>query len=527
MVPGILVIIIIFVLQGIGQYFTWLYWLQVKEYRFDRFGVFLRSYDGRRELILSPIIGKFFILTLGFFYNTAFFLYILGTVILATYFGILFLTKRVRKPVFTKRVWRILLITLVLIGLSSYVSIKDFWVFIVVSEFSLLFGPFIGIYLTNFSVKATLEREKREAENKLKVFSPTVIAIAGSYGKTTTKDFISQFLSSEYKVLSTFKNQNTHFGILRRINSELQSDHKFLVVEVGAYKKGEIKGITEVLRPDVTVITGIEPQHVELFGSLGNLKKAKFELVEALREGGSAFFNLSNPEAETLRKWSERNRSDVKNFTYGVNGAKNFDVTSQIVNAGSKGVTFRLIVGKEERLLKTNVPSKRLVENVTGAIAVARKFGISWSNITKTCQQLELPEGTLNIFKTVSGWTVIDDSYNSTPHGMKAALEVLAQTEGDKKFILTTGVIELGKESEAVHKKLGKMMEEICDFVLLRNSEFILLIKSGMSDGSKVRLMRDPQDMINFFEKEGSGKSVVLIEGRLPQVVEYFKSKKQ
>ena len=70
-------------------------------------------------------------------------------------------------------------------------------------------------------------------------------------------------------------------------------------------------------------------------------------------------------------------------------------------------------------------------------------------------------------------------------------------------------------------------MEEICDFVLLRNSEFILLIKSGMSDGSKVRLMRDPQDMINFFEKEGSGKSVVLIEGRLPQVVEYFKSKKQ
>ena len=156
MVPGTLVIIVIFVLQGIGQYFTWLYWLQVKEYRFDRFGVFLRSYDGRRELILSPIIGKFFILTLGFFYNTAFFLYILGTVILATYFGILFLTKRVRKPVFTKRVWRILLITLVLIGLSSYVSIKDFWVFIVVSEFILLFGPFIGIYLTNFSVNATL-----------------------------------------------------------------------------------------------------------------------------------------------------------------------------------------------------------------------------------------------------------------------------------------------------------------------------------------------------------------------------------
>ena len=285
-----------------------------------------------------------------------------------------------------------------------------------------------------------------------------VIAVAGSYGKTTTKNYIYELIKYNYKTQMIPGNINTPTGIANWIISNFDPTSEILIVEVDSYFIGEIGRSLKITPPDISILTNVGDQHLERLRNKLNLKKALNEV-----------FDYSKPNA-------------------------------------------------------IKIQNKK--SNLEYALEVARVLKIPDDIIKSSLKNLKSPDRRRNIIE-INGFDVIDDSYNSTPHGMKAALEVLAQTEGDKKFILTTGVIELGKESEAVHKKLGKMMEEICDFVLLRNSEFILLIKSGMSDGSKVRLMRDPQDMINFFEKEGSGKSVVLIEGRLPQVVEYFKSKKQ
>lgn len=523
MAPATLIIIIFFLIQGVGQLMTWLYWIQVKEYRYDRFFVFLKSPDGAGELLLILTFLKFLIIGLGSIFGAFYFLYITEIIVLDSIFVILFIKKELRKPVFTQRVIRIILVTSFLILLFTPLFYIDFWLFLSFAEISILIGPFIGIFMTGILVKRTLKKEIKIAQQKLEKLSPTVIAVTGSYGKTTTKDFITQILSTKYKVLSTYKNQNTHFGIIRRINSELKKGHQFIVIEIGAYKRGEIKEIAEVLKPRVAVITGLEPQHLELFGNFENLKKAKFELVEALRDNGMAFFNLTNPELGTYLGWTRKLSDDIKSFTYASNVKGKFDAISQISEGHAKGIDFKISVGDETKEIKTNLYSKRLIENLTGAILVARNFNVEWFRIKAVCKNLVLPEGTLNIFKTKKGVTIIDDSYNATPQGFEAAIEVLGQMRGSKKFVATTGVIELGSESASVHKRLGKLLESACERVILRNSEFFRSMRVGMGDKSKISLMRDPKKMIDFFENNIDAESVILIEGKLPQLVNYFK----
>lgn len=523
MVQANLVILMVFLFQALATYLTWLYWVQVKEYRYDRLFIFLKSPDGARELFLAPTLIKLVILPLGFFYTPIIFLYIAALLILDTSFCMLFLKKALRKPIFTQRIVRIILITSLLFIALIPIYKLDFWLFLFLSEIWLLLGLVVGTFLTGISAKRTLYKEKSIAQEKIKKYSPTVIAITGSYGKTTTKDFITQILSSEHKVLSTYKNQNTHFGIVRRINSELQKDHKFFIAEIGAYKKGEISQIASILNPSAVLISGIEPQHLELFGSFENLKRAKFEIVEALENNGLAFFNLTNPEVDTLVKWTKEKSQTVKIFTYAVGRKGKYNAFSQITTISTDGITFKITIGAKTHEIKTNISSPNLIENLTGAILIARNFGISWPNIAEVASRMILPEGTLTVFKTGANSTVIDDSYNSTPHGFAAALDLLRDTSGMKKIIITSGIIELGKESYNIHKTLGLQMDGLCDMVILRNNEFLPALREGITDTTKIKVITDSQKIITFLKKAVVDQSVILVEGKLPQVISYLK----
>ena len=527
MVSGItlikLALICLFSIQAIGQFLIWLYWLQVKEYRFDRFIIFLKSSEGKRELLLLPIIVKLLTLIVSSLVHPLFLLlYFFEALLLTGFFVITFFQKKLRRPVVTQRVNRITLITLFLILLTIPFYYPEVW--LIVLELCVLLGPLIGIYITGFSVKNTKEKEKKFASEKLRKYAPTVIGITGSYGKTTTKDFISQILSSKYKVLSSYKNQNTHFGILRRINNGLKKEHKFFIAEIGAYKRGEIIEIAEILKPKAAFITGIEPQHLELFGSLENLKKAKFELIDALDEGGLAFFNATDNEVVGLSVKAKSIKKGINIYTYAVNKKGKYNASTQIENSGPSSTVFSILIDGEKRVIKTNLISQNLIENLTGAIIAARIYGVDWPEIVKTCRKLKLPESTLNVFKTGNGITVIDDSYNTSPSGFESALEILGKIRGGKKFVATTGIIELGKESYQVHKNISKILNKVSDVTLLRNKDFEKPLKEEMDDKGKIILIRDSNEIIKYFKKYVKKDDVVLLEGKLPLVSKYFKS---
>jgi UDP-N-acetylmuramoyl-tripeptide--D-alanyl-D-alanine ligase len=516
-------IIGLFSIQAVGQFLVWTYWLQVKEYRYDRFLVFFKSSDGKRELLLIPIGVKFLILIASLFIHPFFLLlYLAEVLIMAVFFTASFLSKKLRRPVFTQRVNKISLITLFLILstlLFYYPNIR-----LIVLEACVLLGPFLGINITGFSVRKTKEKEKLAASEKLRKYRTFTIGITGSYGKTTTKDFLTQILGSKYPVLSTYKNQNTHFGILRRINNDLKRKHKFLVAEVGAYKRNEIKEISDILKPGMAFITGIEPQHLELFGSYENLKNAKFEMVEALESGGSAFFNASDENIEDLIEKSKKLKRDLEIYTYTVGGRGKFSASSVIKEINPEGIVFLISLDGDKKEIRTNIIAKSLIENLTGAILAARVLGVEWEKIIKTCANLNLPDGTLNVFKTVNGITVIDDSYNTSFSGFESALEVLNRVKAKRKIVATTGIIELGRESDAVHRRVGEYLDSVADLILLRNKEFEKPLRESISAENKLILIMDPKKMVEYLKDEIKKSDVVLIEGKLPFVTEYFKN---
>jgi len=516
-----LLIFILWLPQAVYQIVEWVYWLQIKEYRLDRFWVFIKSKDGKESLRLKMVPVKILaILSAGVS------VYIpLAVLSFLNYFFIKdILEKNVRVPVRTKRVEKIFITSffgiLITYLLLYYLQFSAF----ILGETLLVVGPLVGILWTIPLVNNAKNKEIEKTKSILLRYKPTVIGITGSYGKTTTKDFIFQLMSTEFNCLSTLKNQNTHFGILRRINDDLGKMHKFLIAETGAYRKGEICKIAEILKPSVAVITGIEPQHLDLFGSFENLKEAKYELVKSLKTGGSAFFNLTDKHARELYEKAKRNTKNIKVLGYGVSENESYDATSEIIKTTPDGIYFKLKINGENKFINTNIISRDLIENLTAAIFIARLFGVPWLKIEAECKKMKLPESTLNIYKTKDGIIVIDDSYNSSPSGFESALTVLKNIRAGKKYVATTGIIELGTESYAVHKRMGGIMDQVADMVLLRNKEFYKPIRNAMLNKNKLVVINRPEKILNYLKSNVTNGDVLLIEGKLPMIRNYYKS---
>ena len=514
-------ILLLWVPQAFYQLSTWVYWLQIKEYRFDRFWVFLKSMEGRNSLGIIWIVAKIIAIFLSSYTFTL-------SIVIFSFLDFLvlkrLLDKNIRFPEITQRVKKIFITSF--LGITMVFVLDLFWKIngFLFGEILLVTAPVVGILWTTLLVKKAKELEILKSKEKLTKYKPTVIGITGSFGKTTTKDFVFQILSCKYKCLPTLKNQNTHFGILRRINSDLKKEHKFFIAEVGAYKRGEIEEIAKVLKPKSVFITGIEPQHLELFGSFDNLKKAKFELVESLEKGGLTLFNVTGNDIYDLVKWTEKLKKDIKIIKYSVGKNSLSDVFSKIDKVGLDGITFTIFAEGASNKIKTNIISKGLIENLTGAILIARFYGVSWKDIVEACENLVLPDSTLNVFKTKMGITVIDDSYNSSPSGFKEALETLKTIEGKRKIVVTTGIIELGKEMYQTHKKIGNSLKGISDLVILRNKDFFSPIKDGIGDSDKLMLINDPKKIVSYLSSSLKIGDVVLIEGKNPLVLKYLKS---
>lgn len=518
-----LAVVALFLGQIVGGYLLWMYWLQVKEYRRDRFVSFLKSGEGKNELLIIPLIIKIFSIFAGNFVNSQFlFLYFITVVYLGLYFGTVLFKRKLRKPVMTQRTKRISLITLILTFLLVLLFYPNFWM-VIIETFAVL-GPLLGIFITGFSVKITKKNEMKLMIEKLQKYQPFIVGITGSYGKTTTKDFLAQLLETKYPLLSTLKNQNTHFGILRRINNDLKKEHKFFISEIGAYKKGEIKEIAQILKPKAAFITGIEPQHLELFGNFASLKDAKFELVEALVDGGMVFFNLSGKGVSDLVVKTKKLNNNIKVYSYAVDREGKFDAKAKIISIDTGGISFSISINGVAKKIRTNICSKSLIENLTGSILAARVLGVEWDRIEKKCNDLTLPEGTLNIFKTKEDFTVIDDSYNTSPSGFKAALEALDMIKGKRRYVATTGIIELGSETFSIHKSLGKMLDGVADIILLRNKSFEKPIKEGLKDKNKLVVMTDPKRMLDYLKDNLKKGDALLIEGKLPRLIDHFRS---
>ncbi|MFZ2970128.1 MAG: Mur ligase family protein [Minisyncoccia bacterium] len=378
---------------------------------------------------------------------------------------------------------------------------------------------------------------KRASEKMRGLKKVKVIGITGSYGKTSTKEFLYAILSRKYKVVKTEGNNNTNIGVAYTVLNKVSDEYDYFICEMGAYKIGEIKEMCEIVKPSIGILTGINQQHIDLFGSQENIVKAKFELIEALPENGLAVINsrIKNQELRINNRELGIKTKDIKYFS--LDDIRNIKVYQDCAefeyichceehqrrsNPGTmreesddRIATLSLVVRNGSSIIKfkLNILGKHYIENLISAIIVAEYLEMSLDEIKSAVEKIKPTEFMMRKIEGLNNSIFIDDSYSANPDGVMAALDYLEEAYKDyKKIIVFPGIIELGKKSDEVHKILFNRISEVCDvaYILgIRNYE------SGiMNNECRFVFEKDFDRAADMVKNNLDKNTVVLFESR-------------
>jgi UDP-N-acetylmuramoyl-tripeptide--D-alanyl-D-alanine ligase len=384
---------------------------------------------------------------------------------------------------------------------------------LVLLVFSLLLSDINGLVIFLFA-PLTLRAKRRVYDQALKkrdlLKNVKVIGITGSYGKTTTKEFLSTILSEKFNVLATEGNVNTEIGVANTILNNLKDEHEVFIVEMGAYRKGEIRTICDYARPDIGILTGINEQHVGLFGSLERTMEAKFELIESLPSKGLAVFNGDNEYCVSLAKGVKTPKK-----LYSIEGGS--DVYASDIKVKPDGVSFLLCVGDESINVTAPITGRHNILNILACVCVGEKLDMTLSEMKVGIGKLSMPNRTLQV-KRKGDTVVLDDTYNTNTDGIKSALQYMHEGFSDhKKIVVFPGILELGAQSEEIHVLVGTEIGKNADLFIISHTDFAKPLTRGARlggmDSDQIRVLMDPVKVLAKI-KSLKGNKVVLFESR-------------
>ncbi len=384
-----------------------------------------------------------------------------------------------------------------------------------------------------------------------------IIGITGSYGKTSVKYYLQTLLQDHFNLLITPGNFNTPLGITRTVRSSLRPTHEVFLCEMGARYVGEIKEICDLVHPDHGIITSIGPQHLETFGGIEQVLSTKFELADALPEGGMLFVNGDNEYirghigkypgairyqtqvwadtapavAPSIRQqtasadnpaslWPELSKQPAADAGKTPVRAAYEDYYATDISVSSRGTDFTVTAptGETERF-SMHLIGRHNVINVLGAIAVAHKLGVSLAGLKVPVRRLEPVEHRMQI-KPGTAATIIDDAYNSNPIGSRAAVETLALFDG-VRILVTPGMVELGEQEDEYNYKFGTYAASCCDHIVLvgpKHTEPIYkgAVDAGFPENRIAVFGRIEEAMQYVYAIKDHGHKYILLENDLP-----------
>lgn len=374
----------------------------------------------------------------------------------------------------------------VLVFIVGYLLLNNsLWLILLLAVALSLLTPFI-VLLANTLVSLALEVPKKKSFEKAKRKirqnkDMKVVVVAGSYGKTTVKNFTFQLVQYSYKTQMIPGNINTPLGIANWINNNLKENTELLIAEVDSYSIGEIAKSCDVLAADITVLTNIGDQHTERFGSEEKLAKALAEV-----------FTHSKPQSIKITSQSTKDKIPSP--------AKHFDMI--VIPDKSDSVTY------EGKSLKVTHLSTSNQVNLQFALAIATQLTIQPTFILDTIASLELPERRQHQGE-VLGYEGIDDSYNISFNTAQMGIltaRALAKQKKKKLLVITAGIPELSKSNSDKNRRLGSTLDSEADFTIILGSMFAKEIASGFTQENKYRILptlKDfTQDEAQNFKKE-------------------------
>ena len=429
--------------------------LQQNSYRIPRYWKYLSNGDISSAWRLTDVAMIFIVLSRLLDFRLSIFL----VALLAVYKIGSIIKKKYKKPlVFTKRVWRIYVVTSCIgVGLFLWAC---FMLGFKPEAWGFYSGPTLTVsillLMTTFSwvvvllavvilipVEKSINRKYwKDAERILKGMSDLkVIGITGSYGKTSTKHFLERVLSEKYDVLITPGSYNTTMGVIRTVRELLKPFNNIFICEMGAKQKGDIKEICDLVHPFIGIVTAVGPMHLETFKSIENVQATKFELIDSLPSTGLA---VVNNDFEFCRHREVNNVRCIRYSTLPKLRGK-YDFWAEDISYSASGTTFT-VKGKDgfDLQLSTRLLGDCNISNLIAAVIVSKELGVSSDEIIRGVAAIEPVEHRLSMKHTVSGVTILDDAFNSNPDGSRMALEVLKQFSGGKRIVVTPGMVELG-----------------------------------------------------------------------------------
>lgn len=517
---------VLFLIWVLRNTLYWVFLWQLKEYRFDRVLIHLRDTDQGKKLLLSPLsIAK--IITLLIFPAVAIKDSLLTPleilVSLIFFYQFILVLKEaslrgVRRPVFTVKAFFLVGITLFSIIIFSLFPLFDKFVWLLILDRFLPFLVAFFVFFLSFPTEFYRDWKIEKAVKKMKKHKKVlVIGVTGSYGKSSTKDYLGQILEKKFNVLKTRGTNNTPIGIANTILSDLKDDTKIFIVEMGAYKKGEISEMCEMVKPKMGIITAVNNQHLSLFKKIENTMNAKYELIEALPRDGIGMFNANNDNSYVLFKKTRKHKVLYQTLS---------DSSIKKINAKDTILATNIVVKKKEIDFDVSINDKTIhltapfvgaqnIENVLPGIYIADHLGMKEEEIKKAVASL-LPLPKTMILQTLqSGLNIIDDTFNANPDAALAAVNYMKTYKGKKIFVLQP-MIELGKNANIEHYKVAKEISKACNYLLLTNHNFNEPITNGIKDGGgKCVVKVGTPNELSFFIKENTSRGdIVVFEGK-------------
>ena len=499
---------------------------QEKEYRWDRFSVFFKENLKAKEILFSPLsLLKIFAIIFYIFsvFTSSYSLQALDLIYLIYTLQFLLIVKniflrKIKRPVITLK-------SLVIVGLSFitllviiFNPLTGLWFWLLIVDKLLLLIISFYVFLFFFPTEIIEGIIIYKASKKIKKRSDIlVIAVSGSYGKTSTKEYVAQILSAKFNVVKTLGSNNTPMGIARTILNNIKNDTHIFVVEMGAYKIGEIAQLCSIVKPQISITTGISDQHLSLYGNMENVIKSETELLENLPKNSLSIFNGNSLFMERLIK-----KCKGKKIIYYSNNNLNSEfenIYADNIKVSQNKTTFDFFMNNNKYSFETEILGKHVIENLLPALYLGFIKGLSYKEISAAVKLLKSPNHTLNriiINKNIIG---IDDTFNTSPQSVMSASEYISIYK-TKKIIILSPLVELGKNAKLRHIEIGEILGKNFNEIILTNKNYFKEIVLGIKKSNKkpdIQVL----DYNKIYEKikDNKGKVVVLFEGKEAGIV--------
>ncbi len=373
----------------------------------------------------------------------------------------------------------------------------------------------IAVILVDDTLKA-LQELSCFYRNTLKV---KIVGVTGSNGKTSTKDITASILSQKFKTQKTMGNYNTEIGVPYTLLS-LDEDCEVAVIEMGMERKGEIDFLTNLVQPDIGIITSVGLVHIDNFPSIEEIAKAKLEIVRGIKDNGLFIYYGDDPLIADTVKHTYIKES-IRKATFGVNDTNTLYLTE--FHEDLNGITLK-VNDKNFSELHADILGKHQALNTMAGVLAAKELGMSPEEIRQGLLKIE-KTGLRNEIIKINNCTILNDCYKSNPVSINAALNIFEMLKADKRIVVLGDMLGYREMSHDMHYNVGKDLAAFNIDELITIGEEAKFIAKGARDNTDIKSIAEfdtKEEALEYLKKYINDNCSIMIKGSRFLKLEYI-----